>query len=182
MKYQIPEQSRVFLYVGLFSKGRSIEKILKVFVKESIKSHVVFIGFGDLETLIKEHESINYNIHYHPAVRHDKLVSLIKHADFGLCLIENISLSDYYCLPNKLFEYTFAGIPIIGSNFPEIKKIIEKHNLGVTCNIKNENSIIHKIKELENHKSNFKFNNLSILSWQEQEKKLKNNYKQLLNK
>ena len=37
-----------------------------------------------------------------------KLTNLIKEADVGLCLVENVSLSDYYCLPNKLFEYAFA--------------------------------------------------------------------------
>ena len=182
MKYQIPEKSKVFLYVGLFSKGRSIEKILNVFSKESIKSHVVFIGFGNLEKLIKEYESFNNNIHFHPPIRHDKLVSFIKYADFGLCLIENISLSDYFCLPNKLFEYTFAGIPIIGSNFPEIKRIIKKHNIGVTCSVRDENSIKSKIKELENHNYNFKFNNLSKLSWEQQEKKLNIIYKKIINR
>ena len=119
MKYQIPEKSKVFLYVGLFSKGRSIEKILNVFSKESIKSHVVFIGFGNLEKLIKEYER---------------------------------------------------------------KRIIKKHNIGVTCSVRDENSIKSKIKELENHNYNFKFSNLSKLSWEQQEKKLNIIYKKIINR
>ena len=53
-------------------------------------------------------------------------------ADLGVAPIENTCLSYYYCSPNKLFEYVIAGIPVIASNFPEMKKIILKYDIGET--------------------------------------------------
>ena len=50
----------------------------------------------------------------------------------GFCLIENVSLSDYYSLPNKLFEYVNAGLYVISCDFPEIKSKLYKHKLGKT--------------------------------------------------
>ena len=47
-----------------------------------------------------------------------------------MCLIQNVSLSDYYCLPNKLFEYCFAEIPVLASNFPDISQTVEKYDLS----------------------------------------------------
>jgi len=49
-------------------------------------------------------------------------------------VIENLGLSYYYSLPNKLFEYIMAGVPIVGSAFPEIQKIIETYDIGMTVN------------------------------------------------
>lgn len=178
-KYNIPRDKKIFIYVGLFSEGRSIEKIIRVFSSNKISSHIVFLGFGPLENLIRKNSNKNKKIHYHSALRHDELVNVISDADYGLCLIENISLSDFYCLPNKLFEYAFAKIPILGSDFPEIKKIINEHDIGVTCNVEDEDSILNKILKLEGSKNKFQFKNLTKLGWQNQENKLIKLYKQL---
>ena len=77
----------------------------------------------------------NSNIHLHKKVPHNQVVNLIKSADVGICIIENVSLSDYYCLPNKLFEYSFAGLRVIGSDFPEISNYILSNKLGEVCKI-----------------------------------------------
>ena len=80
--------------------------------------------------------SANYkNIHFHPLVPHHEVVNLIKSSDVGICFIENVSLSDYFCLPNKLFEYLFAGLNILGSNIPEIVKFITTNKVGTVCDL-----------------------------------------------
>ena len=68
--------------------------------------HIVYLGYGSEKTNYLSYQKYN-NIHIHDAAEHQQVVSLAQSADVGLCLIENISLSDYYCLPNKLFEYIF---------------------------------------------------------------------------
>ena len=90
-------------------------------------------------------------------------------------MIENVSLSDYYCLPNKLFEYAFAGLPILASKFPEINNIVTKYNLGYTCEL-NIDSILNAIIKIENNK--IKKNNLELteISWQAQENRLIKTY------
>ena len=51
-------------------------------------------------------------------------------ADVGLSLIEDICLSYYYCLPNKLFECLMAGLPVIVSNLPEMAAIVRDFRVG----------------------------------------------------
>ena len=68
------------------------------------------MGWGILETMIKKYSQDNKNIHVHAPVDHSEVVPLVSECDFGICNVENISLSDYLCLPNKLFEYCFAGL------------------------------------------------------------------------
>ena len=90
-------------------------------------------------------------------------------------MIERVSLSDYYCLPNKLFEYAFSNLYILASDFPDIKKIIEDFDLGV-CSSLNFTDLKQKIIEIELQKLNPSTKSLNSLSWQFQSKKLVNYY------
>ena len=48
----------------------------------------------------------------------------------GLCLFENVCLNHYLYLPNKVFEYMMAGLPMIVSDFPEMAALVERHDCG----------------------------------------------------
>jgi len=133
-KYQIPESDLIFVYLGYLGKGRGIDLCLNAFADGSINAHLVFIGSGPLMSAITEYADRVFNIHLHEAVPHDQVVPLVSNADYGLCLLENVSLSDFYSLPNKLFEYCFARLPVLASNFPEISLMVEKYSLGSCCN------------------------------------------------
>ncbi len=173
-KFSIPDSSKIFLYIGILGKGRGIELILNTFKNNSdLSSHLIFLGYGDLKNQLVEDSKKYKNIHVHDAVPHSEVVSIAKSADIGLCLIENVSLSDYYCLPNKLFEYAFAEIPILASNFPDIKEVVDNYNLGKYSEL-SEKCIYKAIKEYENEQELNKIDSSKLykLSWQYQEEKL----------
>ncbi|MDX1700370.1 MAG: hypothetical protein R3250_07115, partial [Melioribacteraceae bacterium] len=71
-------------------------------------------------------------------------------ADLGLALIENISISYYYALPNKLFEYIMAGVPVLSSNLPQMKIIIDTYGVGRYADPENKGEIISLLKEMLN--------------------------------
>ncbi len=178
--FNINNKSLIFIYVGDFCKGRGIDYILKVFSDKKINSHIVFLGDGLLKNKILNFSQNFKNIHLHPLVSHDEVVNLIKSSDIGICFIENASLSDYYCLPNKLFEYVFAGLEILGSEMPEISSFINKNKVGKTCKL-NLEDLKRKIKHYEKNKPEKIKKNLDEYSWEAQSEKLKNLYKEIVN-
>ena len=178
-KFLIPENSKIFIYIGILGAGRGIELITNVFKKSDINSHVVFLGYGELTEQLKRDAAQHSNIHLHEAVPHSEVVPIAQSADFGFCLVQNVSLSDYYCLPNKLFEYCFAGIPVLASNFPDIQALVKKYDIGECCDL-NSNSIHEAVLRNEKSELSFKFKEISQLSWQAQEEKLIAMYKNLL--
>jgi glycosyltransferase involved in cell wall biosynthesis len=179
-RFNIPPDQRIFIYVGILGTGRGLDLITAAFTHPAVVSHVVFLGYGDLAETLKTLASQHSNIHVHEAVPHSQVVSIVKSADFGLCLVQNVSLSDYYCLPNKLFEYCFAGVPILASDFPDIKKVLEAYGIGECCNL-DAFSVREAVIELANSEKSFLFSDLIPLSWQAQEQKLQDLYRQLLN-
>ena len=108
-KFSIPLSSKIFIYVGILGQGRGLDFIIKTFCDTQINSHLVFLGYGELSEQIKSIGKEFKNIHFHDRVSHSQVVSIIKSADFALPY--KSFPSDYYCLPNKLFEYCFAGYP-----------------------------------------------------------------------
>ena len=178
--FDIKSENLLFVYVGDFCSGRGIDYILEAFSDKQIKSHVVFLGDGLFKNKILNFSEENHNIHFHPSVKHDEVVNLIKSSDVGICFIENVSLSDYYCLPNKLFEYLFAGLEILGSDMPEISEFINLNKIGKLCKL-NIDDLKEKIKDYENIKpKKFKLN-LDQFTWESQSEKLTNLYKEMVN-
>ena len=177
-KFNIPNDRLIFIYVGILGAGRGLDLVIEAFLRSDIDSHVVFLGFGDLyDDLVRLSQS-SAKFHVHPAVPHSEVVPIVRSADFGLCLVENISLSDYFCLPNKLFEYCFAGVPVLASNFPDISSVVYKYGIGRCCDLQPA-AIAEAVKELEGGECNFSFHNLCDLNCRSQEVKLLELYEKL---
>ena len=95
----------------------------------------------------------------------------MRSADYGLCLIERASLSDYYCLPNKLFEYCFARVPVLASAFPDISRVVEQYSLGVCCE-PDPASIRAALDQLIKSRAVRVTSDITALSWEAQASRL----------
>lgn len=147
-RFGIPAEATLCVYVGYLGVGRSLEALIQVFSDPERSSHLVIVGYGPLWDLCSCAAASSSHLHLHEAVPHDHLVSLIQEADVGVCLIENVSLSDYYCLPNKLFEYLAAGLAVLASDFPEMRRIVEQHQCGIVVG-EGANAMRLAIRQLE---------------------------------
>ena len=180
--YNLSKNNTIFIMQGLLDSGRSIELLLSVFSKASYDNHIVFMGYGPYEELIKEHEQKYINIHFHKAVAPAEVIKYTSAADVGISLIENICLSYYYSLPNKLFEYTLAELPSVVSDFPEMAAFIEKNNCGWKTQL-TEEAISKLISLLSSESIKQKSIHAKIaaetINWKVQEEGLVNIYRQL---
>jgi glycosyltransferase involved in cell wall biosynthesis len=170
--FKLDKDSIIFIYLGLLSRDRGIEMALEVF-KLNPKYVIVFMGHGEKEEEIRKYSSKYANIFLHPAVSSDLVVPITSSANFGYCVLENTSLSVYFSLPNKLFEYVFSGLPVLASNFPDISDKVNNYNLGLVVDF-NKDAIISGIEELINRdrKKISQNNNLVVLTWDYQKYKI----------
>ena len=89
--------------------------------------------------------------------------------------------------PNKMFEYMSAGIPVIASNFPLWREIIEGNNCGICVNPLDPTAIAEAIDALAEDAArarqmgqNGRKAVLREFNWGAEEKKLMNLYENLL--
>ena len=118
-----------FIYQGGIMHGRGVERLLRLFAR--LPQHdLLLLGDGPLTPLIQGAATKFPNIHHHPAVDPEVLLDYTRCADVGLCLTEAVCLSYAYSLPNKLFEYLAAGLPIVISDLPEQAQFVSARSCG----------------------------------------------------
>ncbi len=122
-------EAQLFLYQGLLAPGRGVGMLIDAFSKMPDR-HLVFMGYGELEGRICEAAAQHANIHFMPAVPPSRVKDFTVDADVGIALIENVCLSYYLCLPNKLFEYVACGVPAVVSDFPEMGRFVDEYDCG----------------------------------------------------
>ncbi|HMB00275.1 MAG TPA: glycosyltransferase [Spirochaetota bacterium] len=190
--FAIKKKQPIFLYQGGLSKGRGIEMMLHTFQALHLPSEpaqlehypvIVFMGYGPLTPLISSASRKYNNIYLHQAVKPDVLVEYTASADFGLSIIEDSCLSYRYCLPNKIFEYIMAEIPVIASNLYEMKKLVEANNVGITIkenSPKELQNAVEKAVKLNKNAFQAGIKQLkTVYNWEQQENKLLKTYDQL---
>jgi glycosyltransferase involved in cell wall biosynthesis len=193
-KLNIADKSLVCLYQGGFMPGRAISIMLEAF--EGLQATIVdfvFMGYPastqisrDTFSLILKKTEKSKNIHLHEPVSSNSLQDYTISADVGLCLIEDYCLSYRFCLPNKFFEYAMAGLPILVSDLPEMRKLVEEYDCGVVCESITPDGIVNGLKKLLSRdllklgKNSRKM--AEDHSWEVQEEKLLRLYDKVLHK
>ncbi len=181
-----PDQ-KIFLYQGALMFGRGIEDIIAAFLTRKDDTVVViFMGYGLLEELVVREANKSETIYFHPAVSPHQLLKYTASADFGLSLIQSTCQSYFYCMPNKLFEYLMAGLPVLVSNMKEMGEFVEKYEVGFVAKDSRVGSINSAVDEaLTADLDKLQQNAVSasiIHSWEVQEKKMIADYQMLLNR
>lgn len=178
----------ILLYQGVVSPYRGLEPLIKAAKFLIDKFVVVILGNGPLVPHLKQLAldlDITEKVFFHPAVSPEELAPYTAGADLGISLIEDICLSYRYCLPNKLFEYMQAGFPVIVSNLPEMRKVVEDHKVGLVLDSWDPKSVANAINGFWGQDSYYIYSKNAVraaklFNWEIEESKLKDLYARIL--
>ncbi|AMH05448.1 glycosyltransferase [Achromobacter xylosoxidans] len=129
-RLNIPSHHRLYLYQGGFLPGRGIERLLRVFATLPTEYHLTLMGDGPLLNVVRAAAAQTANIHFFPAVPPSDVLRHTRTADVGICPTESTCLSYHYSLPNKLFEFLHAELPVIVTPLPEQVALVEQFQCG----------------------------------------------------
>lgn len=146
----IPSDRRIYLYQGMLIPARGIEAVCDAFeLLPAPRPVLVFMGDGPLVELVRARAAKNPDIRHVPAVPPTDILRHTASADVGLCLFEHTCLSYYFCMPNKLFEYIRAGIPVICSDLPELRRVVNGEHIGLIAPDARPESIAAAVTAME---------------------------------
>lgn len=152
---------KIVIYQGGISKARNIDKLIMSvkFWNDCLVLFLIGPIFSTQEKYILDlidGQGIRDRICIHQPVHSEELFHYTKFADIGVVIYANDSKNNYYCAPNKLYEYAINKIPIAGCNFPEVEKILKKYELGELFDPSNEHSIANAINKISNSLEKYK--------------------------
>ncbi len=164
------------IYQGALNQGRGLELMIKT-MHFLPNFQLIVCGDGYMaKKLRKEVESSSLkNIDFRGHQSFEALKELTQKAHIGLSWEENLGKNYYYALPNKLFDYIQARIPVLVSALPSMEKIVNEFQVGEILKNREPKKIASQIKELYNKQYTFeeRLNKAAIeLCWENEQHKL----------
>jgi glycosyltransferase involved in cell wall biosynthesis len=186
----LPEDKFIVLMQGNdISSNRGSEELLEAIPYVSEKAILLFVGNGETVPYLKlrtKELNLEERVIFVGRVTPDRLFNYTSLSDVGVSLEKSTSLNQAYSLPNKIFEYIKAGIPLLISNLPERAAIISQYNIGEIAQDftpKNIANLLNKMIDNPILCQQFKANCSTAaneLNWENEEKVVKSVYENLL--
>lgn len=129
---ELPKNKNVILYQGAINIGRGLELMIEAMTHLN-QVLLVLVGEGDISNELKDRVkslALQDKVLFYNKLRPNVLKLLSPQADIGISLEEDMGLNYRYALPNKLFDYIHAKIPVVVSDLPEMKQLVEEYQVG----------------------------------------------------
>ncbi len=169
------QNKKVVLYQGSVNIGRGLELMIESMVH--LENHIlVIIGDGDILENLEQKvllQGLEQKIKFLGRLHPKELKSLTQNADIGISLEEDLGLNYRYALPNKLFDYIQAEIPVIVSDLPEMKNLVETYEIGSILKERSPEELSRLIRQLseKNIKKELRIAKQK-LTWEKEKEKL----------
>ncbi|HSZ25102.1 MAG TPA: glycosyltransferase [Cytophagaceae bacterium] len=123
---------KIILYQGAVNKDRGIEEMVEAML---YLDEFVFIIIGKGDVYENVHAKIlklklQNRVRLIGQLPFESLPQYTSLATLGISIEKDTNISYRYCLPNKIFDYIQAGVPVLTSTLLEMKNVVEKYNVG----------------------------------------------------
>lgn len=125
---------RLALYQGALRENRALDRLVSAALYLDPGIVVVIMGDGPCQGAIAAQiarDGLGDRVKLLPAVPYAELLEWTASADLGLNVLPpDYSPSIRYCLPNKLFEYLMAGVPVLTSPLEAVVEVLRTYGAG----------------------------------------------------
>jgi len=175
------------IYQGALNVGRGIELAIDTMNYLSCYK-LIIVGAGDIEVELRKrviNQKLFDRIEFTGRLEPSDLHRLTSTAWLGLSLEEDMGLNYRYALPNKVFDYIAAEVPILVSDLPEMRSVVDEYHVGIVAKNRDPKELALQISDFiedkklrETVEKNLQRASMELL-WSNEEHKLVDPIKQL---
>lgn len=146
----IPKDAPVVLHIGGIMAFRGLEELVEA-VSQLGEVHLVFLGAGEHWSRVAATAAslgVQSRVHRVGPVSSDQVVDYATTATIGVVATEPTGLNNRYSLPNKLFQYMAAGIPVVATDLSQIREIVDGERCGLVVDTTSPSAVAGAIAQL----------------------------------
>ena len=130
---KIPGDARILFYQGQIYKDRDLRPLARAV--QNMDGKIVFAVQGKIfnDDYCKDFFK-NYNPYYIPFVPAPHHLEVTSNVHIGLLTYKHNQENNEFCAPNKIWEYTGFGLPLLGNDVYGLKRDFEAYNIGIPVN------------------------------------------------
>ncbi|MCK9478948.1 MAG: glycosyltransferase [Firmicutes bacterium] len=157
------KHKKIFIYQGQIDIGnRNLTVIAEALrIINNSEYALVLMGRNHNNSVerLREVYPKTYFIHFIAAPYHLEVTS---HAHIALLAYDRVSLNNLFCAPNKIYEYSGLGIPMLGNDIPGLYYTIEQENMGVCTSYSDVDEVVKAIEKIESNYAEYSQNSKSF--------------------
>lgn len=122
----------ILLYQGALNVGRGIELMIQA-MRHLEAFQLWIIGRGDIEEKLRaltKAEKLSNRVSFKGFIPFERLNAFTCMASLGFSLEEDLGANYHYASPNKVYDYIQNGVPVLVSDLPEMRYLVEKYHVG----------------------------------------------------
>lgn len=142
------------LYVGCLGWDRYTSELFDIFRELAPEYSLDLVGPMSppaFESKFDEHRKSHPapNVRVLPPIPYPEMENLIRKYHVGIALYKNNNLNNYYCAPNKVYDYLMSGVPVVANDYPGLKRVLEGGEVGACVaevNLENFRTALEEIR------------------------------------
>jgi glycosyltransferase involved in cell wall biosynthesis len=133
-RMEVAAETPLVLHQGAPAPDRGCESLIAA-VGRLPGVHLAFLGdpepgYGSTLRRVADAHAVRDRVSFLPSVPLEELLAQTAQADVGVTLLQDTCENHRLALPNKLFEYIAARVPVVASALPETRRLVEHHGVG----------------------------------------------------
>jgi glycosyltransferase involved in cell wall biosynthesis len=152
----LPEDKKIIIYQGAgINIDRGAEELIEAmqYVDDTI---LIFVGSGDVIEMLKakvKKNNLQQKVLFFGKKPYTELLNYTSVSDLGVSLDKSTNVNYKFSLPNKIFDYLHCGLPMLVSDLPEIRKIVEGYQVGIISPSHDPKELASQIKQVFSNKT-----------------------------
>jgi len=160
----LPLEKKIILLQGAgINVDRGAEEMVEAM--NWIDAVFLIVGSGDVIGALKDKvraSKLQSKVIFTGRVPFEELIAYTKVADVGVTLDKDTNLNYRYSLPNKIFDYFQADLPVIASNLIEVRRIIDEYQAGIILSSHQPRKIAEEINDYLNNSERFNYTKQNV--------------------
>lgn len=131
----IDEDTKIIMYQGAVNIDRGVEEAIEAMKYVTSNSKLIIAGIGDIYLELKDYvqnNNLGNKVVFLGQLPLSELAKYTLLANVGLSIEKPTNINYIYSLPNKFFDYIQCNVPVLSSGMVEVKKIMDKYDIGLT--------------------------------------------------